>query len=149
MAPSMTMIRQMLGGSPEATQADPDVIAGAFDSSEEMRAMFELVKADHDAAQEPGYWKTHFSQVFDRLTQSPGYTIEDLAKITVPTLILTGDRDEYCSVEEGVAAYRMLQQAELAVLPNHAHFISPSVVQVSIEFLERHRLAPQLASAPS
>ena len=148
-APSMPMMRQNLGGSPDATQANPDVIAQAFDSSEQMRAMFELVKADHDGAQGAGYWKTHFAEAFDRFTQPPGYTMEDLRKITAPTLILTGDRDEFCTVEEGAAAYRMLQQGELAVLPNHAHFISPSVVQATIEFLERHQLAHQPASASS
>jgi pimeloyl-ACP methyl ester carboxylesterase len=72
-----------------------------------------------------------------------GLIVEDLAKITAPTLILTGDRDEFCSVEEEVAVYRMLEQGELAILPNHGHFVSPSAVQVSIEFLERHQLAPQ------
>jgi pimeloyl-ACP methyl ester carboxylesterase len=148
-APSHTMLRQNLGGSPEATQADPEALARAADSSEQMRVMLDMVQADHDAAQGPGYWKTHFTEIFDRLTQSPGYTIEDLRKITAPTLILTGDRDEFCSVEEGVEAYRMLQQGELAVLPNHGHFISPSVVQVSIEFLERHQLARQPSPASS
>jgi 3-oxoadipate enol-lactonase len=140
-APSMTMLRQNLGGSPDATHADPDAFERAADSSEQMRAMLDMVQADHDAAQGPGYWKRHFAEIFDRLTQSPGYTIEDLGKITVPTLILTGDRDEYCPVEEAVACYRMLQQGELAVLPNHGHFISTSVVRAIIEFLERHQLA--------
>jgi hypothetical protein len=42
------------------------VIAQAFDSSDQMRAMFELVKADHDDAQGAGYWKTHFAEAFDR-----------------------------------------------------------------------------------
>ena len=137
-APSMPMMRQNLGGTPDATRADPDVIAQAFDSSDQMRAMFERIKADHDGAQGAGYWKTHFAEAFDRLTQPPGYTGEDLRNITAPTLILTGDRDEFCSVEEGAACYRMLQQGELAVLPNHAHFISTSVVQTTIEFFERH-----------
>ncbi len=137
-APSHTMTRQMLGGSPDATQADPDALEQASDSSEEMGAMFELMKADHDSAQGSGYWKTSIAQAFDRLTQSPGYAIEDLGRITAPTLILTGDRDEFCSVEEGVACYRMLEQGELAVLPHHGHFISPFAVRVSIEFLERH-----------
>ena len=148
-SPNMSMMRQNLGGSLDATQADPDVIARAFDSSDQMRAMFELVKADHDGAQGPGYWKTHFAKAFDRFTNPPGYTVEDLRKITAPTLILTGDRDEFCTVEEGVACYRMLQQGELAVLPNHRHFISPSVVQVSIEFLERHQLAHRPAPSSS
>ncbi len=139
-APSMSMMRQNLGGSPDATQADTDALAQAFDSSEQMRAMFELIKADHDGAQGVGYWRTHFTQVFDRFTQSPGYTVEDLGKITAPTLILTGDRDDFCPVEEGVACFRALERGELAILPNHAHFISPSAVQASIEFLERHQL---------
>ena len=108
-APGMAMMRQNLGGSPDATQADPDVIAQAYDSSEQMRAMFELVKADHDGAQGPGYWRTHFAEAFDRLTQPPGYTVEDLGKITAPTLILTGDRDEFSPVEEGVGCYRALE----------------------------------------
>jgi pimeloyl-ACP methyl ester carboxylesterase len=146
-APSMSMMRQNLGGSPDATQADPDALAQAFDSSDQMRAMFELVKADHDGAQRAGYWRTHFTQVFHRFTQSPGYTVEDLGKITVPTLILTGDRDDFCPVEEGVVCYRALEQGELAVLPNHAHFISPSAVQASNEFLERNQLGGQQSPA--
>jgi pimeloyl-ACP methyl ester carboxylesterase len=148
-APSFTMMRQMFGGTPEATQANLEAFEEAFESSEEMRAMLELMKADHEGAQGPGYLKTYLDQAFDRTTRSPGYTFEDLRKITTPTLILTGDRDEFCSVEEGVEAYRMLQQGELAVLPNHGHFISPSVVQVSIEFLERHQLARQPSPASS
>ncbi len=146
-APSMAMLRQNLGGSPEATQAKPDAVEQAAESNEQMRIMLRMIQEDHDGAQGPGYWKTHFTEVFDRLTQSPGYLIEDLGKITAPTLILTGDRDEYCPVEEGVAAYRMLQQGELAVLPNHGHFISPSVVESTIEFLERHQLARQPVGA--
>ncbi len=140
-APSFTMMRQMLGGSPEATEADPDAFERTF-SSPEMHGFFERMKADHDA---PGAvsLQTLLAGIFDRLTQSPGYTFEDLGKIRAPTLILTGDRDVVCSVEEGVEAYQMLQEGELAVLPNHGHYISPSAVQVSIEFLERHQLAPQ------
>ena len=60
-APSMPMMRQNLGGSPDATRAYPDALARAFDSSEQLRAMSESVKADHDGAQGPGYWKTLFA----------------------------------------------------------------------------------------
>lgn len=137
-ASSFMMMRQMFGGAPDATQADPDAFERTSESSEEMRAMLELMKADHEGAQGEGYLKTYLAQAFDRSTQSPGYTFEDLGKITAPTLILTGDRDDFCSVEEGVEAYRMLEQGELAVLPNHGHFISASAVRVTIEFLEQH-----------
>jgi pimeloyl-ACP methyl ester carboxylesterase len=104
-----------------------------------MGDFYERIKADHDA---PGAVsvQTLLAGIFDRLTHSPGYTFEDLSKITAPTLILSGDRDVVCSVEEGVEAYRMLQQGELAVLANTGHLITPSAVAVSIDFLERHQL---------
>ena len=38
---------------------------------------------------------------------------------------LVGDRDPFCSVEEGASAYRALPDGELAVLPNTAVGISP------------------------
>ena len=47
----------------------------------------------------------------------------------------------FCSVEDAVAAYRGLTNAagsELAVLPNHDHFISPAAVATAIDFLGRH-----------
>jgi pimeloyl-ACP methyl ester carboxylesterase len=144
-APSFTMMRQMLGGNPEATETDLAAFERTF-SSPEMGDFFERIKADHDA---PGAVSlpTLLAGIFDRLTRSPGYTFEDLSKISAPTLILTGDRDVVCSAEEGVAAYRMLQEGELAILPNHGHYISSAAVQAAIEFLERHQLAYQPAPA--
>jgi pimeloyl-ACP methyl ester carboxylesterase len=139
-APSFTMCRQMLGGSPEATAADPDAAARFFGQSDEMRAVFELMKSDQDSGRGPGYWKTYLARSFERITRSPGYTFEDLRPITVPTLILTGDRDQFCSVEAGAIAYRMHPDGELAVLLDTAHLITSRVVETTIEFFER-RLA--------
>lgn len=136
-AASFATMRQMLGGSPEATHADPVAAQRFFHSSDEMRATFELMKADHDGAQGPGYWQTLLTETFDRCTRSPGYTLDDLRRITVPTLVLIGDREPFCSVEEGALAYRMLSHGELAVLPNHGHLITPAAIQVTLEFLQR------------
>lgn len=137
-APGFAMARQIFGGSPDATEADPEAAARAFGSSEEMRAVFERMQADFDSAQGDGYWRTYLELFYPRTTRSPGYTFDDLRSLTAPTLILTGDRDHFCSVEEGVTAYRMLPHGELAILPNHGHTISPTVVQIAIDFLERH-----------
>ena len=142
-APSFAMCRQMLGGSPQATAADPDAAARFFGQSDEMRAVFALMQSDQDSGQGAGYWKTYLSRAFERITESPGYTFDDLRRVTVPTLILTGDRDQFCSVEEGVIAYRMLQDGELAVLADTGHLITPAVIETTIEFFER-----QLARAP-
>jgi hypothetical protein len=56
-------------------------------------------------------------------------------------LILVGDRDGFCSVEEGAAAYRLLAQGELAVLPNTDHAITPMMGAVALDFLLRHQTA--------
>jgi len=133
-APAITMTRQMLGGSADATQADPELSASR---SDDLRVMFELMKADHDGAQGAGHWKTVIAQTFDRVTQPHGYTLENMRAITVPTLILTGDRDPFCTVEEGAAACRALQAGQLAVMPDTGHLITPAAVRATIEFFER------------
>jgi pimeloyl-ACP methyl ester carboxylesterase len=136
-AASYGIMRQTLGGSPQATQADPEAAQRFFASSPQMHATFELMKSDHDGAQGEGHWKTLISETFDRCTQWPGHTFDDLAAITAPTLILTGDRDQFCTVEEGVQACRALPAGELAVLPNTGHLITPAHIEAMIAFLVR------------
>lgn len=67
----------------------------------------------------------------------PGYTFEDLRTMTAPTLVLTGDRDQFGSLTGGATAYRALSRGELAVLPNHGHGITPAAMQVIVEFFQR------------
>ncbi len=135
-APSFAMLRQALGGSPDATEADPDAAARFFSQSPEMQGAFELMKADEDGGQGDGHWREYLRLAFPRTTQSPGYTMEDLTAITAPTLIVVGDRDDFCSVEDGVRAYRALTEGAFAVLPNTGHFITPALVDLMVEFLE-------------
>ena len=141
-APTVAMMRQILGGSPDATEPDPDAAARGFEASEPMRAMFELMKRDQDSGQGEGHWRTYLRLSWDRCTQHPGYSYADLAKITVPTLILVGDRDDFCTVEQAVTAYRQLRDGELAILPGRGHYIPPAAIQTTVEFFAR-RLAPQ------
>jgi pimeloyl-ACP methyl ester carboxylesterase len=137
--PYFVWTRQMLGGKPDAIHADPDAVAKV----EFLRPMVERMKADHDAAQGAGHWKTVLQQTFDRVSKPSGYTMEDLRAITAPTLILVGDRDRHCTVEQGVAAYRALKDGELAVLPNspapnaRGWLDSGTAVEASIAFFER------------
>jgi pimeloyl-ACP methyl ester carboxylesterase len=141
-APTFAMMRQILGGSPDATGPDPDAAARGFEASEQMRPMFELMRRDQDSGQGDGHWRTYLRLSWDRTTQHPGYTYADLAKITVPTLILAGDRDDFCTVEQAATAYRQLADGELAILPGHGHYIPPAAVQTTVEFFAR-RLATQ------
>lgn len=129
--------RALLGGDPEATHADPDAAATNFKQMG-MGEMFDKVRADHDSAQGDGYWRTFVDLTFQRWTRSPGYTFDDLRAVTAPMLVLTGDRDTFCSVEDAVTTFRKLTHAELAVIPNHDHHIGTPKIDASIEFLRRH-----------
>ena len=137
-SPSFMMMRMLLGGSPEATAADPDAAERFFSASPDMKHTLEVMKADHDAQGE-GYWRTYITNAFPRTTQPVGYTFDDLTKVTAPTLVLVGDRDAFCSAEEGVLAYRKLPNAELCVLPNTEHVVTPAKITATIDFLERHQ----------
>jgi pimeloyl-ACP methyl ester carboxylesterase len=136
----VAVMRQILGGRPDATEPDPDAAARGFEASPQMQPMFELMKRDQDGGQGAGHWRSYLRLSWDRCTQSLGYTYADLAKITVPTLVLVGDRDDFCSVEQAVTAYRQLPNGELAILPGHGHYITPAAIQTTVEFFA-NRLA--------
>jgi len=134
---SLAMMRQMFGGRPDATEANPDAMREMFERDEQMAPSFRLMQADQDGAQGTGHWKQYLGLAFDRFTRWPGYTFEHLKAITVPTMILCGDRDQFCTVEDGALAFRALARGELAIVPNTGHVITPAKVRQSIEFLRR------------
>jgi pimeloyl-ACP methyl ester carboxylesterase len=134
-APSLAMARQVLGGGPDATEADPVAAERFFESSDQMRPLLAGMRAEHGDG-----WKAILTQTYERITTWAGYSFEDLRALAPPTLILAGDRDGFCSVEEGVAAYRLLPEGELAILPGCGHEITPAAVALSIDFLDRHAL---------
>jgi pimeloyl-ACP methyl ester carboxylesterase len=136
-APTFAMMRQILGGRSDATRPDPDAAAAAMMSIDQMRPMFELMKTDQDSGQGEGHWRTYLRLSWERTTQHPRYSYTDFAKITAPTLILSGDRDEFCTVEQALAAFRQLPHGELAVLPGHGHYIPPAAITTTIEYFER------------
>jgi pimeloyl-ACP methyl ester carboxylesterase len=131
------MGRAVFGGHPEATEADPDAAEAAFRDTP-MAATFATMQADYDSAQGAGHWRRYLQLFFDRATHSPGYTFADYRAIAAPTLILTGDRDHFCSVDDAVVAYRSLPAGELAVVPHTDHVITPAIIDTTIEFLLRH-----------
>jgi pimeloyl-ACP methyl ester carboxylesterase len=140
-APTLAMMRQMLGGSPDAPGSDPDAAERWFGQSPETAHMFELMKADQDAGQGEGHWREYLRLAFARTTTPSGYTFADLGRVPQPTLILVGDRDRFCTPEDGVTAYRALGDGELAVLPDTGHVITAAGVDATADFVARRRSA--------
>jgi pimeloyl-ACP methyl ester carboxylesterase len=75
----------------------------------------------HDVFQGPGYWKSLLTQASRAWWEPPVHTRADLAKITDPVLFWCGDRDVFCPPEQSLEMYRMVDKAELAVIPNADH----------------------------
>jgi pimeloyl-ACP methyl ester carboxylesterase len=134
-------VRQVFGGSRDATEADPDAAERFFQSVPPMASTFATMKADYDHAQGDGHWRKYLGQFFDRSVAPLGYTVDDLARITTPTLIVTGDRDMFCSVEAACVAYRTVAAGELAIVPNTGHEITSAIVATMIDFLARRVVA--------
>lgn len=67
-----------------------------------------------------------------------------LPSITVPTLILAGDRDQLTPVSTAQRMQRAIAGSKLVVFPGHTHLVqveAPGAVHAAIEqFLEEHRL---------
>jgi pimeloyl-ACP methyl ester carboxylesterase len=130
-------VRPMFGGSPDATAADPDAAERTFQSIPPMAATFATMKADYDDAQGDGHWRTYLGIFFDRAVAPISYAVEDFAAITVPTLILTGDRDMFCTIEAACAAHRALPAGELGIVPNTGHEITAPIIDTMTAFLTR------------
>lgn len=87
-------------------------------------------------------WKTLLKQTSYDMMEPPTHPDEDLRKIRGPALVITGDRDQYLRLEDMVELYRLIPNAELAVVAQADHFL-PSTkphefASRVLEFLLRH-----------
>jgi pimeloyl-ACP methyl ester carboxylesterase len=137
-APAHQGLGPIFGGGPGATQADPDAAEQTFTAmGPPMADTFATMQADFDEAQGEGHWRTYLGQFFDRSAEPSAHGVDDLAAIQVPTLVLVGDRDFFCSVELAAAVYRAIPDAELGIVPGTDHEISAGIVDQMIEFVGR------------
>lgn len=63
--------------------------------------------------------------------------LEDYASINTPSLLLLGDRDKMITLEETLAAYKQLPNAQLAVLPNSTHPIEKINIKMLVFFIKQ------------
>jgi pimeloyl-ACP methyl ester carboxylesterase len=92
--------------------------------------------------QGPEYHQTLALQVTHLWLNDQDYQPHDLAKITAPTLVLLGDRDEPIPVEQALHMYNHISQAELAVVPATGHDLpytkTDIFARILLAFFERH-----------
>jgi pimeloyl-ACP methyl ester carboxylesterase len=99
------------------------------------------LQEEHDIFHAPGYWKALLIQASQAWWDPPVHTQADFAKITDPVLFWCGDRDVFCPPEQSLEMYRMVNKAELAVIPNADHFTMAGQFDVAtmvlLNFAER------------
>ncbi len=64
------------------------------------------------------------------LGASPTLSLHDFTTITTPSLLLLGDRDKMVSIEETIAVYKALPNAQFGILPGTAHPIEQADVSL-------------------
>lgn len=86
------------------------------------------------------YWKTLMKDLSYMWLDPIHYSDEDFQKMTPPTLLVMGDRDDAGGVDQAVGMFKRLPNAELFIVPNADHggggekMSDPMVV----DFLKRH-----------
>lgn len=84
----------------------------------------------------------HFDEVFAKTTKmfttQPTLTADDLAKISVPTLVLAADRD-MMTIEHTVSLFQAIPNAQLAIVPGASHALpfdrADEVAAAALRFL--------------
>jgi pimeloyl-ACP methyl ester carboxylesterase len=101
---------------------------------EMFRAMYEAASPDG-----PEHWPIVVGKLVEMYRTEPNILIEDLGRISAPTLVLVGD-DDIVSLEHTLELYHAIPNSELAVVPgtSHAHFMEkPSLVnRIVLDFLD-------------
>jgi pimeloyl-ACP methyl ester carboxylesterase len=129
-------MRQLLGIKGES---EPDVDRVEQTHAEWVAAWREA----HAALGGPDYWKTLLRQMWPMWMTAHDYSEADFQRITAPTLVLLGDRDETVPTEDAVELYRLIPGAELAIVPAADHLFprtrQPFYEAVVLDFLVRHK----------
>lgn len=72
-------------------------------------------------APDPTQWPMLFAKT--QRMEWKGFSPDELKSITAPILIATGDHDLAAPVEHSLEMFRLIPNAQLAVIPNASHFV--------------------------
>jgi pimeloyl-ACP methyl ester carboxylesterase len=96
----------------------------------------------HDRNKYPGYWRDLIKHLADNLAVNPNYSINDLQKITVPTLLMAGEDDLWGNPDQMVTMRKNIPHSEMLIVNHAGHVIQhthPEIVgPIVLDFLRRH-----------
>jgi pimeloyl-ACP methyl ester carboxylesterase len=92
----------------------------------------------------PEHWPIVYRKFVELIRREPTISLEELARISAPTLVLVGD-DDIESLEHTVAMLRSIPTSELAVIPGTSHAVpqeKPEIVnRIVLDFLRTEPVA--------
>jgi pimeloyl-ACP methyl ester carboxylesterase len=127
--------RALLGADPSGK---PDLARLDAELGDEAQEIHDLHRGGEH------HWAELIRQTASMWLDYPGLPAHQLAAITRPTLVLAGDRDEIIPLDLGIALYRALPDAELAVGPRADHAApltagrAPVFAALISDFTQRH-----------
>jgi len=97
----------------------------------------------HDRNKQPGYWRILIEQLAANLAVNPAYSKEDLKRIIVPTLLMSGENDLWANPKQMLEMRQNIPISEMLIVNNAGHDIQythPHIVgPVIMDFLERYQ----------
>jgi len=97
----------------------------------------------HSAVYGDEYWKKLLQNISKMWLDPSEFPKKKIKQIDIPVLILTGDRDPAISIKESVRMYKLIPNAELAIIPKADHDVyetKPDLFNsIVMEFLMRHK----------
>lgn len=96
----------------------------------------------HDQGKEPGSWKELLHQIVANNTANPTWTVDDLRRVSCPTLLMAGENDPFAPLEQMVTMKQEIPGAEWLIVNDAGHpvhFEHPEIVGPRIlDFLDRN-----------
>lgn len=87
----------------------------------------------------PEHFPVMFEKTKSMFLSQPTLTVDDLAKISLPTLVMAADRD-LMTIEHTAALFQAIPNAQLAVIPGATHELAfnraEDVASVALRFLQ-------------
>jgi pimeloyl-ACP methyl ester carboxylesterase len=133
--------------APPAT-LDPVITHYEYTPTSETRDVQYQRETYQKTAPDPSYWPKIWQKLIN--IKWNGFSKEELASIKAPLLIIQGDRD-FVKLEHSIDSFRLIPNAELAVVPSASHFALSSdqekVLPMIQHFLEKSEKQIPLATA--
>jgi len=91
--------------------------------------------------QGPESWSRFFRKVLTLWRTLPHYSEQEVSLVTVPTLVVAGDQEQFVDINHTVTLFKLLKRGELCIIPNADHRVfqrRPDLFnKVALEFLLR------------